>query len=381
MESLQRRTKRVSPAFDAAMKSFIPRLAQTALPALLLATPMGAVCAQAAPPQTYADSTQVQAFAEEMGVRGLDTAWVRQALEQAQKLESVRRAFKPLGPGQRKNWQAYRARFLDAARTEAGSRFMQTHAEALERAGNQFGVPVEVIVGILGVETYYGRFTGNYRVVDALATLTFDYPTETGRDRSPYFREQLAEFFVWCARERCQPLEVHGSYAGAMGMPQFMPGNIHRYGTDFDSDGRIDLNNPVDAIGSVARFLAKHGWVRELEPVFEVDVGTALLGPLLAPDILPTFTIDQLAAHEAQPLTALPENERYALVELENGEADSEYVLGSRNFYVLTRYNRSSYYAMAVLQLGAEVVAGAAAVRTGTEQAAKAGAAPECGAC
>ncbi|MEW6133208.1 MAG: lytic murein transglycosylase B [Pseudomonadota bacterium] len=363
------------------MKNFILRLAQTALTALLLAAAMEAVWAQPANSETYADSAQAQAFAEEMAERGLDAAWVRQTLAQAQKLESVRRAFRPPGPRQRKNWQAYRGRFLDAARAEAGREFVQAHAEALERASNQFGVPVPVIAGILGVETYYGRFTGRYRVVDALATLAFDYPTETGRDRSPYFREQLAEFFTWCAHERCQPLNVRGSYAGAMGLPQFMPGNILRYGSDFDGDGRIDLDNPVDAIGSVARFLAKHGWVRELEPVFEVDVGSAQLEPLLAPDILPTFTPDQLAAHESQPLKPLPEKEKYALVELENGEADSEYLLGSRNFYVLTRYNRSSYYAMAVLQLGEEVTARAAAVRDEAAQTAKAGSTPECNVC
>lgn len=360
------------------MENLFPRMARASFAILLLAGSAGAVQAQTPAGETYADSPQAHIFAEEMAARGLDAGWVRQALGQAQKLESVRRAFKPLGPGQRKNWQAYRARFIDAARTEAGRQFMQTHAEPLARASNQFGVPVEVIVGILGVETYYGRFTGNYRVVDTLATLAFDYPTETGRDRSPYFREQLAEFFVWCAREQCQPLEVRGSYAGAMGLPQFMPGNIHRYGADFDDDGKIDLNNPVDAIGSIARFLAKHGWVRDLEPAFPVDVEAAQMEPLLAPDILPTFTLEQLAAYAAQPLAALPEKEKYALVELENGEADSEYILGSRNFYVLTRYNRSSYYAMAVLGLGREVSAGMAANQAAGGEAAGAA---KCAAC
>lgn len=364
------------------MKNFTLRHARATFAVLLLLIGVSSpACAQIVEPRTYADSAQVQAFAEEMTARGLDADWVRQTLDQAQKLESVRRAFRPLGPGQRKNWQAYRARFIDDARAEAGWQFMQTHAETLARASHQFGVPIVVIVGILGVETYYGRFTGNYRVVDALATLAFDYPTETGRDRSPYFREQLAEFFAWCAHEQCQPLEVRGSYAGAMGLPQFMPGNIHRYGTDFDGDGKIDLNNPVDAIGSVARFLAKHGWVRELAPVFPVDVETAQMEPLLAPDILPTFTPAQLAGFEVRPQAQLPEMEKYAVVELENGEADSDFVLGSRNFYVLTRYNRSSYYAMAVLQLGQEVVARLTAELVSEPLAAEAGTAAQCGRC
>lgn len=305
---------------------------------------------------TYAGQPQTEAFVQEMAARGLDADWVRQTLGQAEKLESVRRLFRPLPAGQRKNWQAYRERFVEPGRTEAGRQFMQEHAETLTRASHQFGVPVEVIVGIIGVETFYGRLTGSYRVIDALATLAFDYPAEAVRNRSPYFREQLAQFFDWCAKEQCQPLDIRGSYAGAMGIPQFMPENIHRYGTDFDGDGHIDLNNPVDAIGSVARFLARHGWVRQLDPVFPVNIGGAQLDPLLAPDILPTFTPERLAAHGAQPLTELPRQEVYALVELQNGDAGSEYVLGSRNFFVLTRYNRSSYYAMAVLQLGQEVV-------------------------
>ncbi len=329
-----------------------------------------ALAAQEQESDPYGIMPKAGEFAAEMEGRGLDAAWVREVLGQAQILESVRRAVMPMAPGQRKNWQAYRERFVEPGRTEAGVQFMQQHAETLMRAGHQFGVPVEVIVGIIGVETYYGRHTGRYRVVDALATLAFAYPDDEGaKDRSPYFHEQLAHFFAWCAKEQCQPLEIRGSYAGATGIPQFMPENIHRYGTDFDGDGHIDLNNPVDAIGSVARFLARHGWVRELEPIFAVDVAQAQLEPLLAPDILPSFTAAQLEQHGAQPLAELPQREIYALVELQNGDGDSEYVLGSRNFFALTRYNRSSYYAMAVLQLGQAVVAAAAAANQPVESA------------
>jgi membrane-bound lytic murein transglycosylase B len=263
---------------------------------------------------------------------------------------------------------------------------MQQHAETLTRASYQYGVPVDVILGILGVETFYGRDSGRYRVVDSLATLAFDYPAEEGRDRSAYFREQLAHFFVWCAKEQCQPLNVRGSYAGAMGMPQFMPENIHRYGTDFDGDGHIDLHNPVDAIGSVARFLALHGWARQLEPVFPLGLADAHRDILLTPDILPTFTPAQLADYGAQPLAPLPRGEKYAVVELQKGDGGSEYALGSRNFYALTRYNRSSYYAMAVLALGQSVVAEEAAVGASNSPHGKInvttdGAAAECDQC
>lgn len=349
------------------------------LPLLMAAWP-GVALANQDSPQTYAGQPQAEAFAAEMAGRGLDPVWVQQVLGEAQKLESVRRAFKPLPEGQRKNWQAYRARFLDAGRTDAGRQFMQEHAGTLTSASHQFGVPVEVIVGILGVETYYGRDTGRFRVVDTLTTLAFDYPVEGGRDRSAYFREQLAHFFLWCAKEQCQPLNIRGSYAGAMGMPQFMPENIHRYGTDFDGNGHIDLNNPVDAIGSVARFLALHGWVRQLVPVFPVDVEAAQLEPLLVPDILPVFTPAQLADYGALPLAPLPQGEKYAVVELQNSDAGSEYVLGSRNFYVLTRYNRSSYYAMAVLKLGQEIAAQAAA-EVSSPPRAKTDAVSECSDC
>lgn len=373
---------RVHTAPDALMKKLMLRFAHALFTALSMAASSGSALAD--PDwlaETYADHPRAEAFVLEMAERGLDAGWVRQTLGEAEKLESVRRAFKPLPAGQRKNWQAYRARFLDARRTEAGRRFMQEHAETLTRASNQFGVPIEVILGIIGVETFYGSYTGRYRVVDALATLAFDYPVEGGKDRSGYFREQLAHFFVWCAKEQCQPRDIRGSYAGAMGMPQFMPENIHRYGTDFDGDGKIDLNQPVDAIGSVARFLARHGWVRRLDPVYPVDVGAAQLEPLLAPDILPTFTPDKLAAHGAQALASLPQREAYALVELQNGDAGSEYVLGSRNFFVLTRYNRSSYYAMAVLQLGEAVLAQEAAAPVIAPQTDRGGTAQECSAC
>lgn len=307
--------------------------------------------------ETYAGRPEVAEFAEELAERGLDPAWVEQVLSGARKLESVRRAVRPTAAGQRKNWQAYRDRFVEPARTQAGREFMQQHAKALERASQQYGVPADVILGILGVETYYGRDTGRYRVIDSLATLAFDYPAEDGKDRSAYFREQLAHFFLWCSKEQCNAPDIMGSYAGAMGMPQFMPQNILLYGADFDGDGRVNLHDPVDAIGSVARYLAMHGWVPQLAPTAPVELFSARLDALLAPDIIPTFMPLQLLIFGAKPLAPMPIWEKYAVVELQNGDAESEYVLGSRNFYVLTRYNRSSFYAMAVLALGQKVAA------------------------
>jgi membrane-bound lytic murein transglycosylase B len=322
--------------------------------------PLRTAPAKVAPsgPAGYAARPEVAAFAADMAGRGLDAEWVMQVLGRARTLEAVRAAIRPLPAGQRKNWQTYRARFVEADRIQAGIEFLRLHAATLTRASQQFGVPVEVILGIVGVETFFGRNTGRYPVLDALATLAFDYPTVEGRDRSAFFREQLAQFLLWCRTEQCEPTAVRGSYAGAIGLPQFIPENIYRYGTDFDGDGRINLLEAADAIGSIARFLALHGWVRALVPTAAVDLATAQLPTLLEPDIVPSFTPMQLVALGAKPLSPVSAWERYAVVELQNGEADSEYVLGSRNFYVLTRYNRSAYYAMAVLELGRQVMSG-----------------------
>jgi membrane-bound lytic murein transglycosylase B len=301
--------------------------------------------------ESYAGRPEVDAFSRELAQQGLDAAFVTATLQQARKLESVRNAVRPLPAGVKKNWQAYRAHFLDPEHIQAGVRFAAENQAALARATSLYGVPESVILGILGVETLYGSNTGNYRVIDSLATLAFDYP-KAAKDRSSYFRGQLAEFFKWCARSQCEPLGVVGSYAGAIGMPQFMPENIERFGVDFDGDGQINLQTPADAIGSVARFLALHGWTPNLPACYAVDVGGAELAPLLEPDIIPTFAYWQLQAFGAKPLDPLPPWEKFALVDLQNGDDPSDYLIGSRNFFVLTRYNRSAYYAMAVLELG-----------------------------
>ncbi|MGA7949222.1 MAG: lytic murein transglycosylase B [Thiobacillaceae bacterium] len=304
--------------------------------------------------ETYAGRPEIEAFAQELAQLGLDPAYVRTTLQQAHKLDSVRDAIKPLPAGVRKNWQSYRAHFINEQHVRAGTRFWSENEAALALAANLYGVPEPVIMGILGMETLYGQNSGNYRVLDALASLAFDFPKGV-KDRSAYFRGELAQFFLWCARSQCAPLSVHGSYAGAIGMPQFMPDNIDRFGADLDGDGRVNLQSPADAIGSVARYLALHGWARNLPPCISVDVDNARLTTLLEPDIVPSFDYWQMEALGARPLAPIPPWEKFALVELQNGDAPSEYFLGSRNFFVLTRYNRSAYYAKAVLELGQAV--------------------------
>ena len=310
----------------------------------------------------YAGRADVVDFARRMAAdRELDPRWVRRQLAGAKRLPAVQRLIMPPPVGTAKNWGAYRDRFLTSQRVQAGVEFWQQNERWLQAAQARWGVPPEVIVGIVGVETFYGRIMGTFRVLDALATLSFDFPS--GRsDRSEFFREQLTELLVLAHRQRTDPATWRGSYAGAMGLPQFMPGNVNRLAIDFDEDGRIDLyTSAPDVIGSVAHFLADAGWVSDLPARHEVQLPLQALDlpTLLAPDIRPSFTADQLRAQGVklsdEPAAAAAGDGLLALVELQMGEAPPTYVAGTQNFWVLSRYNRSSYYVMAVLSLGEEV--------------------------
>jgi membrane-bound lytic murein transglycosylase B len=336
--------------------------------ALALGLPTGALAAKAKKPSkppsataagTWAQSPEVAAFAADVAERnGLPLAWVQAQLAQARRVETVRRLIMPPPAGTAKNWAAYRARFIEPQRVAAGLAFWRDHEAWLREAQDRWGVPAQIVVSIVGVETFYGRVMGNFRVLDALATLAFDFPPGR-RDRSAFFRSELEELLVFSAREGVDAASLKGSYAGAMGLPQFMPGSINRYAIDMDGDGHIDLlRQPADVVGSVAHYLAEHGWQRGLPTHFgvAVPVDTADRAALLAPDIRPTFSAEQLQARGA----VLPEAARghpglMALVELQNGAAAPSFVLGTTNFWALTRYNWSAYYAMAVIDLAAEL--------------------------
>jgi membrane-bound lytic murein transglycosylase B len=231
----------------------------------------------------------------------------------------------------------------------------------LQHAQQQYGVPPEIIVGIVGVETIYGQQMGTFRVIDALATLAFNFPENHPRaaERAVYFRGELEQFLALQARRDADPLEPVGSYAGAMGMPQFMPSSFARWAVDFDGDGRIDLaHSAADVIGSVANYFQSYGWQPGMPPYYPVSFDPARLDKdaLLAPDILPTFSVASFTAKGAVlEGAALQHQGPLALVELQNGDAPPQYVAGTENFYVVTRYNWSSYYAMAVIELGQAV--------------------------
>ncbi len=310
----------------------------------------------------YATSEAAMAFADGIAQRqGLDPERVRRIVGQAQMLPVVARLMQPAPVSTPKNWRLYRSRFIDPIRIGAGVRFWTENRAVLERAEREYGVPAEMIVGIIGVETIYGRQLGNFRVIDALATLSFDFPTSHPRaaERTKYFQGELEQFIVLQEKAGTDPLLPLGSYAGAMGMPQFMPTSWAKWAVDFDGDGRIDLiRSTPDVIGSVANYFKSYGWITGMPTHYPVSFDMARLqkDTLLAPDILPTFSVASFTANGAVlEGTALDHRGPLALVELQNGESPPQYIAGTENFYVITRYNWSSYYAMAVIELGREV--------------------------
>lgn len=301
----------------------------------------------------FTERDDVRQFIAEVSARqGIPAEELRAALERASPVPKVIELVKPpSNPGVR-SWQRYRARFIDRARVEGGLRFWQTHRAALHEASSRSGVPEEIIVALIGVETVYGRNTGNFSALSALATLAFDYPP-----RAQLFRRELEELFL-LAREQNHPVDSYkGSYAGALGYPQFLPSSIRRYALDGDRDGDVDLrNSPVDAIHSVANFLFEHGWVRGAPVVLPARADSeAAAQRLVDAGILPT--LDGAALQAGGIHSALPADsaERATLVDLVTPGAATEYWLGLRNFYVITRYNRSSFYAMIVSELAQEL--------------------------
>ncbi len=254
-----------------------------------------------------------------------------------------------------KPWYEYRQIFLTDKREQEGASFYREHRDVLRRAQQETGVPAEIIVAIIGVETFYGRITGSYRVIDALSTLAFDYP-----QRAAFFTGELKNYLLLTREQGLDPLQPMGSYAGAMGYGQFMPSSYRNYAVDFDGDGMTDIwNNPVDAIGSVANYFEAHGWVAGDRVVSAAeaagDVGEEWFVRTRA-GLVPKHTVAEFAAAGVRARDELdPEALAIAMqFELEQGY---EYWLGLHNFYVITRYNHSAMYAMSVYQLGQRIAA------------------------
>ena len=333
-----------------------PRRLPTALLAavVLLAETFGSVVLAAesgAAPANYAERPEVRAFVDEMvSEYGFDPRSLRRLFAQVRYQPQVIAAIsRPVL--QPPKWYEFAPRFLAPERVDAGVAFWRAHDSVLARAEEDFGVPPEIVVAIIGVETYYGRYPGSYRVIDALATLAFDYPR-----RAEFFRSELKQFLLLMREQDASPLAPKGSYAGAMGLPQFMPGSVRAYALDYDFDGSIDLaGNVDDAIGSVANYLMRHGWQRGqplmTAALIEEDAKDAALARLDAGvserQPLSAWEQEGVSAFEL-PDDLAPDPVRLLMLEEDGGPS---YWVVFNNWYVVTRYNRSRLYASAVAEL------------------------------
>jgi membrane-bound lytic murein transglycosylase B len=310
--------------------------------ALLLATSASGQ----ATTKSFSTDPEVIKFSREMQEKhGFDSTELLSQFARIAPNASVLKAIQPPSSPLQRSWERYRPRFINEIRIAHGVSFWETHRATIAKASSEYGIPEEIIVAIIGVETIYGRNTGKFSVFEALSTLAFQYPA-----RADFFRTELEQFLLLSRENKLSPLASKGSYAGAIGIPQFMPGSQRRYAVDFDSDGRIDLGNSVDdAIGSVARFLEQHGWI----PGAPIAVPANLPGEpdkaWIEAGIRPRLKVAELIERGVLA-NAIPE-ETVTLVDLVTPGKETEYWLGFENFYVITRYNRSSFYAMSVFQL------------------------------
>ncbi|EGT0650249.1 lytic murein transglycosylase B [Citrobacter braakii] len=300
----------------------------------------------------FANNPNAQQFIEKMvNKHGFDRQQLQEILSQAKRLDSVLRLMDRQAPttqppaGPNGAWLRYRKQFITPDNVQNGVAFWNQYEDALNRAWQVYGVPPEIIVGIIGVETRWGRVMGKTRILDALATLSFNYPR-----RAEYFSGELETFLLMARDESDDPLDLKGSFAGAMGYGQFMPSSYKQYAVDFNGDGHINLWDPVDAIGSVANYFKGHGWVKG-DMVAVPANGQA---PGLANGFKTQYSISQLAAAGLTPQQSLGNHQQASLLRLDIGTG-YQYWYGLPNFYTITRYNHSTHYAMAVWQLGQAV--------------------------
>ena len=315
----------------------------------------------------YTELDEVQDFIDETASKtGLSQDFIEDVLSQASYSKRSEQLMtpRPRNPGApagtaRANWARYRARMVDSTRIKGGIRFLEENEAAFDQAEDQFGVPRDIVAAIIGIETAYGKNQGRFRVLDVLCTLSFDY-----KRRAEYFKTELVQFLLLVHEQKLDPTAVLGSYAGALGMGQFMPSSVRRFALDFDGDGKIDLfASAPDAIGSVANYLAKNGWVRGLPTAFSCEAEPDADLSLVKGGVSPEVTLEQALKGGFVPdfEIDLPGNEPLLIVDLPAGEKDgaafTEYRLGTRNFQTILTYNRSYFYASAVSDLALEIEA------------------------
>jgi len=300
---------------------------------------------------SYAARAEVEAFVDDLAQRhGFVKAELRRVFAKAQRVDPVLEAIAK--PAERvRSWDDYRALLITERRITEGVEFWRKNRRTLERAEKKYGVAPEYVVAIIGVETFYGRNTGNWRVVDALTTLAFDYPPRAG-----FFRSELENYLLMVREAGWDVFSVRGSYAGAIGIPQFMPSSARRYAVDFDRNGHIDLQKSrPDAIGSVANFLKVHGWQRDADVAMAARVTGEGWREYMSGRFEPKHSLAEMRQAGVEFDSPEPADASGVLIELSNRDQPSEFRVGLRNFYVITRYNRSAMYAAAVTDLAREL--------------------------
>ena len=324
-------------ARDSGLTALLGRLGLVAAALALLAGPASA--------QAPADT---DTFARERAERhGFDAGEVARLLADAERRQDILDAISR--PAEAKPWYQYRPIFLTPSRIGGGVEFWNSHEALLERASERFGVDPEVIVAIMGVETRYGEITGGYRVLDALFTLGFHDPPRAG-----FFRKELEHLLLLAREEAVSPTKIKGSYAGAMGQGQFIPSSYRAYAVDFDGDGQRSLWETADAVGSVANYLSEHGWVKG-ERVAVRARAAPNAKPIPDAPLKPQYTVGELARRGFEPVESVDAGDPATLIALEQPDS-TEYWLGFNNFYVISRYNRSALYSMAVHQLSRAIL-------------------------
>ena len=300
----------------------------------------------------FAGNPAAERFIDKMvQEHGFNRQQLHDVLAQAKQLDWVLRLMDRQAPsyqppsGPNGAWIRYRKKFITPDNVQNGVVFWNQYQDALQRAQREYGVPPEIIVGIIGVETRWGRVMGKTRIIDALATLSFAYPR-----RAEFFSSELETFLLMARKEGQDPLDLRGSYAGAMGYGQFMPSSEKQYAVDFNGDGHINLWDPVDAIGSVANYFKQHGW----QAGETVAVPASGQAPGLETGFKTRYSMTNLAAAGLRPQASIADNTQVSLLRFDMGKS-YQYWYGLPNFYVITRYNHSNHYAMAVWQLGEAV--------------------------
>jgi len=301
--------------------------------------------------QSHATASELQEFAAEMQRKhGFDRQELTALLNRTEFRDDIIRAV--TRPAEAKPWYEYRPIFLKPDRIQGGLKFWQENESLLDRVANEYGVPPEIIVAIIGIETRYGQYIGRYRVLDSLTTLAFGYPK-----RASFFRSELEQFLLLTREEKVDPGQALGSYAGAMGKPQFISSSYRSYAVDYDGDGHRDLwHSNADIIASVANYFKRHGWRRGEPITLEVE-GGGDLERFVKAGMKPSIKVEELLRSGVKPKGAASVDPEAltSLIELDAG-GHNEYWLGLHNFYVITRYNHSNLYSMAAYQLSREIL-------------------------